>query len=162
MVTSTTPETAPIPDPRVTAQATLDTARARVRTLEGALSALPDQYTRAAKHSNATKMKELRHEKLDLEEELLAAKIAVANAEIGSLNADFRAVCARDAEIAAEVEVTRINLATAHATYEQARLTNITAESRISEQSWTKGELRAQVMAAEARLTALVAAPMPD
>jgi len=161
-ITQTTPETEPTTDAHVTAQTTLDTARATVRTLEAALAAVPAQYTEAAKRANAGKMKELRHERLDYEEELHAAHIGVAHAEIAALNATFREVCARDREIAAEVEITRKVLANAHGAYEEARLANTAAESKVSSQEWEKTELRAQSLAAEARLKALITAPMPN
>jgi len=160
-ITQTTPETEPTTDAHVTAQAALNTARATVRTLEAALAALPDEYSKAAKRGNAAEMKRVRHARLDLEEEVAAARITAAHAEITSLNADYRAVCVRDAEIAAEVETTRKVLAKAHSAYETARLTNITAESKVSSQEWEKTELRAQSLAAEGRLKVLITAPMP-
>jgi len=159
--TQTTPETKPTTDAQVTAQVALDTARATVRELEATLVALPTAYAAAAKHGNASEMKRLRHARLDYEEELTAARIAAAHAEIAALNATYRDVCARDPEIAAETEATRTTLANAHTAYEQARLANLTAESKISSQSWTKGELRGQTLAAEDRLKALINEPMP-
>ncbi len=161
MITQTPPETEPTTDANVTARVALDAARAKVRELEAALAAVPAQYTQAAKRGNATEMKRVRHQRLDYEEELAAARIVAVHAEITSLNADYRAVCAGDAKIAAEVDATRTVLQAAHAAFEQARLVNITAESRVSSQEWEKGELRAQSMAAEDRLKALVLAPMP-
>jgi len=158
----TLPETEPTTDTQVTAQTALDGARARVRTLEAALAGLPAQYTQAAKRGRADEMKSLRHQRLDLEEELHAGRIAAAHAEIAAVSAEHRDVCARDEGIAADVDATRVVLQAAHAAYEQARLANLTAESKISSQSWEKGELRAQSIAAEARLKALINEPMPD
>lgn len=164
MVTSTltTPETEPTTDAPPTAQEVLDAARAQVRELEGALADLPTAYALAAKRGNASEMKRVRHARLDLEEELHAGRIAAAHAEIAALSAEHRDVCARDEGIAADVDATRVVLQAAHAAYEQARLANLTAESKISSQSWEKGELRAQSIAAEARLKALINEPMPD
>jgi len=158
-ITQTTPE---IESTEPTAQAALDTARATVRQLEAALAALPDAYTQAARRGNAGKMKELRHRRLDCEEELAAARITAAYAEITSLNADYRDLCAGDRDIAADVATTRKVLAKAHAAYEEARLVNITAESKVSSQEWGKTELRAQSLAAEGRLKVLISAPMPN
>ncbi len=160
-ITQTTPETEPTTDAQVTAQTTLDAARAKARTLEAALAALPDQYTQAARRGNASEMKRLRHERLDREEELAAGRIAAAHAEIAALNAALREVCGRDREIAAEVDATRTVLQAAHAAFEQARLANTAAEGRVSSQEWEKTELRGQSLAAEARLKALITAPMP-
>jgi len=160
-ITQTTPETEPTTDAQVTAQAALDTARAKVRTLEATLAALPGEYSTAAKRGNASEMKRLRHERLDREEELAAARIRAAHCEIAALNATHRELCARDAEIAADVETTRTALHAAHAVYEAARLANTAAESKISSQNWEKGELRAQSLAAEDRLKVLITAPMP-
>jgi len=159
--TQTTPETEPTTDAQVTAQVTLEAARAKGRELEAALAALPTEYSKAAKRGNASEMKRLRHARLDVEEELHAARIAAAHAEIAALNAEFRVVCARDEGIAVDVEATRAVLQAAHAAYEQARLANLTAESKISSQDWEKTEKRAQTMAAEARLKVLINEPMP-
>jgi len=159
--TLTTPETEPTTDAQVTAQVTLDAAHAKVRELEAALAALPDEYSKAAKRGNAAEMKRVRHARLDLEEEVAAARIAAAHAEIAALNATYREVCARDREIAAEVQTTRVALHAAHAVYEAARLANTAAEGRVSSQEWEKTELRAQALTAEDRLKVLITAPMP-
>ncbi len=158
-ITQTTPENE---STEPTAQAVLDTARARVSELEGTLAALPTAYSTAAKRGNAAEMKRVRHARLDVEEEVAAARIAAAHAEITALAAAFRELCARDEGIAAEVAATRMVLNKAHVAYEQARITSTTAEGKISSQLWEKGELRAQSMAAEDRLKALISAPMPS
>lgn len=164
MVTSTltTPETEPTTDAQATAQVALEAARARVRELEAAIAALPAQYSQAAKRGRADEMKALRHARLDREEELSAARIAAAYAEIAALNSDYREVCARDSLIAEEVGATRTALQAAHAAYEQAKTANTFAESKVSSQEWEKTELRGQSLAAEGRLKALITAPMPD
>lgn len=158
----TTTQTAPETEPTTDAQVTLDAARAQVRELETALAALPTAYAQAARHGNVSEMKQLRYERLDYEEELAAARIAAAYAEIAALHAEHRAVCARDPEIAAEVEITRTALAKAHAAYEQASTASTLAESKVSSQEWEKGQLRSQSLAAKDRLKALISAPMPN
>ncbi len=158
-ITQTTPETE---STEPTAQAVLDSARARVGELEAAVAALPAAYSRAARRGRADEMKTLRHQRLDCEEELHAGRIRAVRAEMDVLQLAYVDVYAREVEAARAVEETEAAMVAARAVFDEAAAASNAAQGRASAIRWEMQHLRAQSLGAEERLVALVAAPMPD
>lgn len=78
------------------AEATFERARADVRDLQAALAALPEAYKQAVKRGNAADMRAARVSKMDIEEQLIVARILVARAETTLLDDQIAALGPRE------------------------------------------------------------------
>ncbi len=145
-----------------TIETTLDAARATVRDLEAALAGIPTAYSTAAKRGRAAEMKDLRHRRIDLEEELHAARIVAIHAEIAVLQTTQVAARTRESEIAREGQEAEEALLVARSAFDEAAATSNAVEGRASALRWEVQNVRKQILLAEDRLTALISAPMPD
>jgi len=140
----------------------LEAARAVVNELETALAGIPTEYSKAAKRGRAGEMKDLRHRRIDLEEELHAARIVAIHAEIAVLQATQVASRARESEIAREGTAAESALLVARAAFDEAAAMSNTVEGRASALRWEVQNTRKQILLTEDRLNALISAPMPD
>jgi len=144
------------------AEEALEAARAAVNKLETALAGIPTEYSKAAKRGRAGEMKDLRHRRIDLEEELHAARIVAIHAEIAVLQGTQVASRARESEIAREGQEAEEALLVARSAFDEAAATSNTVEGRASALRWEVQNTRKQILLAEDRLNALITAPMPD
>lgn len=78
------------------AEATFTAARERVRELTDALADLPAAYQTAVKRGDAADMRAARVSKIDLEEQLIVARILVARVETTLLNDQIAALGPRE------------------------------------------------------------------
>ncbi len=155
--------TAPTAEPtETTSEERLEAARAVVAELETALAGIPTEYSKAVKRGRAGEMKDLRHRRIDLEEELHAARIVAIHAEIAVLQGTQVASRARESEIAREGQAAEESLLAARAAFDEAAATSNTVEGRASALRWEVQNTRKQILLAEDRLTALITAPKPD
>ncbi len=145
-----------------TTEEALEAARAAVADLETTLAGIPTEYSKAAKRGRAGEMKDLRHRRIDLEEELHAARIVAIHAEIAVLQGTQVASRARESEIAREGTAAETALLAARSAFDQAAATSNAVEGRASALRWEVQNVRKQILLAEDRLTALITAPMPD
>jgi len=152
----TTPTTPAAPEE------TLEGARGVVAELESALAGIPTEYSKAAKRGRAGEMKDLRHRRIDLEEELHAARIVAIHAEIAVLHATQAAARLRESEIAREGQEAETALLAARTAFDDAAATSNTVEGRASALRWEMQNTRKQILLAEDRLAAMISAPMPD
>ena len=140
----------------------LEAARAVVNELESALAGIPTEYSKAAKRGRAGEMKDLRHRRIDLEEELHAARIVAIHAEIAVLQGTQVASRARESAIAREGQEAETALLAARSAFDEAVATSSAVEGRASALRWEVQNTRKQILLAEDRLNALISAPMPD
>jgi len=156
--------TAPIAEPTTPAapEEALLAARATVNDLETALAGIPTEYSKAAKRGRAGEMKDLRHRRIDLEEELHAARIVAIHAEIAALQGTQVTARLREAEIAREGTAAESALIVARSAFDEAAAMSNTVEGRASALRWEVQNVRKQILLAEDRLNALITAPMPD
>jgi len=155
--------TAPIAEPtETTAQEALEAARAAVNELETALAALPAAYTAAVKRGRADTLKEIQHRRLDLESELVVARVRVVHAEIAALHATQAAARLRESAIARESRAAETALVAARAAFDQATARSNATDLDASALRWEQQRTRELILLAEDRLTALISAPMPD
>jgi len=78
------------------ASATFERARAEVHELKAALAALPEAYKDAVKRGDAAAMRAARVSKIDIEEQLIVARILVARAEMTLLDDQIAALGPRE------------------------------------------------------------------
>lgn len=157
MATATmTEETAP------TAEEALERARATVAMMEADLARLPEEYTLAAKRADAAAMREIRHRKVDVEEGLRAARVRAVRAELVALGAAASALRDGEAGVIADIAATDAALAAARLGFDEAERARNIAENAATSLRWQLQEAREQLLGAQDRLAALVAAPMPD
>jgi len=140
----------------------LEAARAVVNELETALAGIPTEYSKAAKRGRAGEMKDLRHRRIDLEEELHAARIVAIHAEIAVLQGTQVASRLRESGIAQDIATTEAALLVARDTFDAAARARNDAEARATANRWESQHTRELVLLAQDRLAALVSAPMPD
>ena len=140
----------------------LEAARAVVNELEAALAGLPAAYTQAAKRGRADDLKQIRHQRVDVESELLAGRIRLVHAEIAVLQGTQVASRARESAIAREGQAAEAALLAARSAFDEAAATSNTVEGRASALRWEQQHTRKQLLLAEDRLNALISAPMPD
>jgi len=140
----------------------LEVARAVVGELETAVSALPAAYAQAAKRGRADDLKQIRHQRVDLESELLAGRIRLVHAEIAVLQGTQVASRLRESEIAREGTAAESALIVARSAFDEAVATSNAVEGRASALRWEVQNVRKQILLAEDRLNALISAPMPD
>jgi len=140
----------------------LEAARAAVNELESALAGIPTEYSKAAKRGRAGEMKDLRHRRIDLEEELHAARIVAIHAEIAVLHATQVTARLRESAIAREGTAAESALIAARSAFDEAAAMSNTVEGRASALRWEQQNTRKQILLAEDRLNALISAPMPD
>lgn len=152
----TTPTTPAAPEE------TLQAARAVVAELETALAGCPTEYSKAAKRADAAAMRDLRHRRIDLEEELRAAKVRALHAEITVLLAQQAETRLRETGIAQDIATTEAALLVARDTFDAAARGRNDAEARATANRWEIQHTRELVLLAQDRLAALVSAPMPD
>jgi len=157
MATATmTAETAP------TAEEVLETARSIVTALEADLAALPNRYATAAKRGDGGEMKRLRHARVDLEESLTAAKIRAVRAELAQLTGAAGALHGREPGIAEAIATAEARLVAARLAFDEAERARNIAENTATSLRWEQQDARARILAAQDKLAALVATPMPN
>jgi len=156
--------TAPTAEPTetTTPEEALGTARAAVAELETALAGIPTEYSKAAKRGRASEMKDLRHRRIDLEEELHAARIVVIHAEITVLQGQQAETRLRETGIAQDIATTEAALLVARDTFDAAAGARNDAEARATANRWEIQHTRELVLLAQDRLNALISEPMPD
>ncbi len=158
--------TAPTAEPTETteqsAEEALEAARATVVELETALAGLPSAYSTAVKQGRADTLKEIQHRRLDLESELVVARVRLIHAEIAALHATQAAARLREAAIARESRAAETALVAARAAFDQATARSNATDLDASALRWEQQRTRELILLAEDRLTALISAPMSD
>jgi len=156
--------TAPIAEPTTPAapEEALLAARATMATMEANLAGMPAAYAKAAKRADAAAMRDLRHERIDVEEQLRAAKVRALHAEITVLLAQQAETRLRETGIAQDIATTEAALLVARDTIAAAARARNDAEARATANRWEIQHTRELVLLAQDRLAALVSAPMPD
>ncbi len=140
----------------------LESARAAVAELEAALAGIPTEYSTAAKRGDGGEMKRLRHARVDAEISLHAARVRAVRAELVAMSAIAGALRDREAGVIADIAATDAALAAARLAFDEAERARNIAENAASSLRWELQEAREQMLRAQDRLAALVAAPMPD
>ncbi len=150
------------PTTEATPEETLQLARAAVHDLEAALASLPAAYAQATRHARAADLTALRHRRVDLESELVVARIRLVHGEIGVFRETQAAARLTEAAIAREAAAAESALIAARAAFDQAMATSSAIAGRGDALRWEQTHTRELILLAEDRLTALITAPMPD
>ncbi len=154
---------APTAEPtETTPEARLEAARAVVGELETALARIPTEYAAAVRRGDGGEMKRLRHARVDLEESLTAAKIRAVRAELAQLTSAAGALHGREPGIAEAIATAEARLVAARLQFDEAARARDVAENTAAILRWEQQDARARILAAQDKLAALVAAPMPD
>ncbi len=143
------------------AEGALERARATVAMMEADLARLPQDYTLAAKRADAAAMREIRHRKVDVEEGLRAARIRAVRAELAQLTSAAGALHGREPGIADAIATAEARLVAARLAFDEAERARNIAENTATSLRWEQQDARARILAAQDKLAALVAAPMP-
>ncbi len=158
--------TAPTAEPTETtdqsAEEALERARATVAMMEADLARLPQDYTLAAKRADAAAMREIRHRKVDVEEGLHAARVRAVRAELAQLTRAAGALHGREPGIAEAIATAGANLVAARLHFDEAARARDVAENTAATLRWEQQDARARILAAQDKLAALVATPMPN
>jgi len=133
-----------------------------VNELEAAVSALPAMYAQATRHARAADLTALRHRRVDLESELVVARIRLVHAEIAVLRETQAAARLSEAAIARESEAAETALVAARRSFDAAMATRNGIAGRADALRWEQTHTRELILLTEDRLTALITAPMPD
>ncbi len=154
--------TAPTETTEQSADEALQLARAAVHDLETALAGLPSAYSTAVKQGRADTLKEIQHRRLDLESELVVARVRLIHAEVAELHATQACTRLREAAISREATLAEAALKAARAAFDQATARSNATDAEAGTLRWEQQRTRELILLAEDRLTALITAPMPD
>ncbi len=144
------------------AEAAFERARDDVRDLQAALAALPEAYTQAVKRGAAADMRAARVSKIDLEEQLIVARVVVARAEVALIESELAGFAGREQEAARVVQTSYAANKAAQAALEAAIRASNNAQNDATMIRAQRDDVAFRLAEARKRLQTLTAVTLPE
>lgn len=144
------------------AETTFTAARERVRELTDALADLPAAYQTAVKHGDTTAAKAIRVQRIDLEEEIVVARILAVRAEVALIEAELAAFAGHEQDAGLAVQTTYAATTAAKATLEAAIRASNNAQNDAAMVRAQREDVAFRLAEARKRLQTLTAVTLPE